>query len=159
MKWLVRIVVSAIVVGGGAGCEKSSKQDGASTNAPSAASAPLAQTSAAPSAGTSTGASTGSAAPVCPFPKRCTQACKDAHSQGVKACEKEAQLMQDAPNAEKFGKCNAACITHQDQCIGAATSAECSCAKECEKDVTAEMKAKFEPFAQCYGKAVIAACQ
>jgi len=151
------MVVSAIVVGGGTGCEKSSKQEGASTNAPSAASAPLAQTAAAPSASTGTGASS-SSTEVCPYPKRCTEGCKKAFWQGMMDCDKEGKAIQNSPNADKLGKCGAACITTHDQCVSAATPAECRCRAECNKDMSADDKAKFEPFAKCLEKFVAAGC-
>ena len=157
MKWLVRVVVSAIAIGGAAGCDRLSKKDGSSSNTASAASAPLAQTAAAPSAGTGTGASS-SSTEVCPYPKRCTEGCKKAFWQAMKACDKEGKAIQNSPNADKLGKCTAACITTHDQCVSAATPAECRCRDECNKDISADDKAKFEQFAQCVEK-LVAACR
>jgi hypothetical protein len=138
-------------------CQKKTDQGGSPTGDTSGALSAPAAKSASPSAT----AEPTSASFQCPFPKRCTQACKDAFWKADKACKSESDAMINAMGkdvAEAYGKCNAACVAHQDQCIGSATAAECRCAEDCNKNLSADVKAKFDGYKRC-AASVVAACE
>lgn len=145
---------------GATACQKIKDQIGASAGSGSSSSSPA---SAQPVASVAPSATTREASDrfKCPFPKRCDPACKAAFHKTTEACNKESDAMIAAMGkeaAESFGKCNANCVAHNDSCVGSATDAECRCAENCQKNLSAAVKATFGPYEQCIAS-VVKACQ
>lgn len=133
---------------------------GASTGAPAAAAAVPATTTAT-AAATANGTSTETTEDVCPFPRRCSDACKKAHFKAMDACIAEWKVVEKAvPNVNEMGACTARCIpsTNAAGCVGAATKEECACRDKCTAGFPAAVKALGEPYKRCYAKTVAAAC-
>jgi hypothetical protein len=146
---------------GAAACQKKTEQGGSPAGDKSDTSGTPSAPAVSVVAATTSSDATTSGRFKCPFPKRCDPACKAVFSKTTAACQKESDAMISAmgkANADGFGKCNAACVTHKDQCIGAATPQECRCAEDCEKRLSAEVKATLEGYKECVAK-IIAACE
>ena len=140
--------------------EPSGSAAGTSGGAASAAAVAPAATVAA-AAATATGASNDTTEVVCPFPRRCTDACWKAHFAALEACSAEWQVIEkEFPNVKEMGECTARCLTSTKAagCVGAATKEECACTKKCMDGASAAQKAKGEPYLRCYAKKVAAAC-
>jgi hypothetical protein len=107
--------------------------------------------------GSSTAAVTAGARPMCPYPKRCEQTCKDAHWSIPQTCasEREAVSQVMGTNGIELGKCNSACVTHKDECTGPATEAECKCLAACEAKLPLDVKAKMDVFHRCTATATM----
>jgi hypothetical protein len=143
--WLCVAVLGAV------SCQKSSETSSAAAASVTASATP-------PSAPPATGSS--GATMKCPLPKRCAAACRGAFDKALSACAKEGDAMVSSMGkaaADAFGKCNAACITNKDHCIGSATTTECQCVEACEKNVPPAARAKYDGYTRCMAGAA-AAC-
>ena len=98
---------------------------------------------------------------VCPFPRRCADACKKAHFAAMETCSADwATLIKAVPNTNEMGLCTARCLTSKNDsgCVGAATKEECACTHKCLEGVPAALRDKGAPYLRCYANAVSSAC-
>jgi hypothetical protein len=132
-------------------------------NAPPAAAAPLTKTPdpAPAQAEPPAAANEAKVEKVCPFPRRCEDACKKAHFAAMGTCQPEWDKIAKAmPNMDEMGACTARCLTSKNVagCVGAETKEECACAEKCTEGAPAALRETGEPYLACYAKAVAAAC-
>ena len=144
------------------------RDEPASQNAPSPSATPAATPTAPAVATTAAPAATPSSAPstkplekVCPFPRRCDDACKKAHFTAIDACSAEWKAIEKSvPKVKEMGECTARCLKTANNagCVGAANKAECDCTEKCLEVATATERTLGEPYLRCYANAVAAAC-
>jgi hypothetical protein len=125
---------------------------------PSVAAAVPVTAAAAQPASTSTATAKG----VCPFPRRCDEACKKAHFVATDKCAPQWKEVEKAvPSVNEMGACTAACLKTPNNtgCVGAATKEECACTDKCTGgSFPPALRAKGDAYLSCYATAVAGAC-
>jgi hypothetical protein len=143
--------------------DATASQNPPSPSAPATTTAPAVATAAppAPAASAPAEAPTKPVDKVCPFPRRCNDACKKAHFAAVDACSPEWKVIeQSVPSLKEMGECTARCLKVENiaGCVGAANKSECDCTEKCLEGVPPAIRDKGEPYLRCYANAVRAAC-
>jgi len=117
--------------------------------------------SAAPAAAAPSGTSAKTDKGVCPYPRRCTDACVKAHTAALEACSAEWKVLEQAvSNVKEQGECTAHCLKSKNTalCVGPETKAECDCVEKCLEGTPPAVREKGEPYLRCYANKVAAAC-
>jgi hypothetical protein len=98
---------------------------------------------------------------VCPYPRRCTDACKKAHFAAIDGCSAEWKVLEQAvSNVKEQGECTARCLKTNTSagCVGPANKAECDCVEKCLEGTPPAVREKGEPYLRCYANTVAASC-